>query len=107
MSKSSIDPAGKTTRTKSAKANFGGAKSRQNDIESVEGKVSQNLMRQQHIPRHYDIHAWTLSDARRFLDVKYELGWRVVKMTPIAGGRKIIFLFEKNAAASQKPKLSD
>jgi hypothetical protein len=56
----------------------------------------------QYIPRHYDIQAWTLSDARKFLDVKYQLGWRVVKMTPIAGGRKAIFLFEKGVP-SKKP----
>jgi hypothetical protein len=60
-----------------------------------------NLLRQL-IPRHYDIHAWTISEARKFLDVKYQLGWRVVKMTPQAGGRKVIFLFEKSAA-SMKP----
>jgi len=53
-------------------------------------------------PRHYDIHTWTISEARKFLDVKYQLGWRVAMMTPQAGGRKIIFLFEKTAS-SNKP----
>jgi hypothetical protein len=53
----------------------------------------------QYIPRHYDIQAWTLSDARKFLDLKYQLGWRVVKKTPMAGGRKVIFLFEKSVTS--------
>ena len=47
------------------------------------------------LPQHYDLRIWTLNEASRFLDVKYELGWRVVKMVPLAGGRKIVFLFEK------------
>ena len=47
----------------------------------------------QFIPRHYDIHVWTLAESRKFLDVKHQLGWRVVQMQP--HGRKIIFLFEK------------
>ena len=47
----------------------------------------------QFIPRHYDIHVWTLAESRKFLDVKYQLGWRVVKMMP--QGRKVVFLFEK------------
>jgi hypothetical protein len=45
------------------------------------------------IPRHYDIHAWTLAGARRYLDAKHQLGWRVVNMMP--QGRKVVFLFEK------------
>jgi hypothetical protein len=58
------------------------------------------------IPRHYDIHAWTLAEARRFLDAKHQLGWRVAMMVPQAGTRKIVFLFEKTvprkkAAATQ------
>ncbi len=57
----------------------------------------------QFIPRHYDIHTWTLSEARKFLDVKYQLGWRVVKMVPQAGGRKVIFLFEKTATPKKRP----
>jgi hypothetical protein len=44
----------------------------------------------QYIPRHYDIQAWTLSDARKFLDVKYHLGWRVVKMTPMADKAELV-----------------
>ena len=54
------------------------------------------------IPVHYDIHAWTLAEARRFLDVKYELGWRVVQVIPQPGTRKVIFLFEK-VSTSKKP----
>jgi hypothetical protein len=51
------------------------------------------------LPRHYDLRVWSLDEASRFLDVKYELGWRVVKMTAQPGsGRKIIFLFEKLAS---------
>ena len=42
------------------------------------------------IARHYDIQAWTLSDARKFLDVKYHLGWRVVKMTPMADKAELV-----------------
>ena len=34
------------------------------------------------IPRHYDIHAWTLAEARRYLDAKHQLGWRVAMMAP-------------------------
>jgi hypothetical protein len=55
----------------------------------------------QFTPRHYDVQAWTLSEARRFLDVKYQLGWRVVKMTPQPGGRKVLFLFEKRATSQR------
>jgi len=47
------------------------------------------------IPRHYDIHAWTLAEARRYLDAKHQLGWRVAMMAPQAGTRKVVFLFEK------------
>jgi hypothetical protein len=49
------------------------------------------------IPSYYDLHAWTLGEARRFLDAKHQLGWRVVMMVPQSGTRKIVFLFEKNA----------
>lgn len=54
------------------------------------------------IHRLYDIHAWTLSEARRFLDVKYQLGWRVLQMIPQVGGRKVVFLFKK-IASPKKP----
>jgi hypothetical protein len=47
------------------------------------------------VPRYYDIHAWTLAEARRFLDAKHQLGWRVAMMVPQVGTRKIVFLFEK------------
>ena len=55
------------------------------------------------IPRHYDIHAWTLAEARKFLDVKYQWGWLVVKMTPQVGSRKIVFLFEKVNTLPKNP----
>jgi hypothetical protein len=55
----------------------------------------------QFILHHYDIHAWTLVEARRYLDAKHQLGWRVVQMMP--QGRKVVFLFEKIAV----PKKSD
>jgi hypothetical protein len=51
----------------------------------------------QFIPRHYDIHAWTIGEARKYLDVKHQLGWRVAKMVPQVGTRKIVFLFKKKA----------
>jgi hypothetical protein len=47
------------------------------------------------IPRHYDIHAWTLAEARKYLHAKYQLGWRVAMMVPQAGTRKVVFLFEE------------
>jgi hypothetical protein len=49
------------------------------------------------IPRHYDIHAWTISEARKYLDVKHQLGWRVARMVPQVGTRKIVSLFKKIA----------
>lgn len=51
------------------------------------------------IPHYYDIKAWTVAEAAKFLDVKHELGWRVVQMVPQPRSQKIIFLFEKTAAA--------
>jgi hypothetical protein len=43
-----------------------------------------------------------LAEARRYLDAKYELGWRVAMMVPQVGTRKVVFLFEK-VSASKKP----
>lgn len=55
----------------------------------------------QFIPRHYDIHAWTLAESRRYLDAKHQLGCRVAMMVPQTGTRKVIFLFEKVSASKK------
>jgi hypothetical protein len=45
--------------------------------------------------RHYDIEVQPLNEAAKHLDAKYQLGWRVVKMTLHPDGNRVIFLLEK------------
>jgi len=48
-----------------------------------------------YLARHYDIEVRAFDQASKYLDTKYQLGWRVVKMTPHPDGKQLIFLLEK------------
>jgi hypothetical protein len=82
-------------------ADAGDGRTTDNFSEVIKPQERRNPLTQ-NLPRHYDLRVWTVDEATRFLDTKYELGWRVVKMVPQPGrDRKIIFLFEKIAAAKK------
>ena len=59
------------------------------------------------IPLHYDIHAWTLAEARRFLDAKHQLGWRVAMMVPQAGTRKDRLPFRKDRSPQESSSYAE